>query len=138
MSTELNIENLIRGKIYLIKSRNLEVGVYNGKEGFLGIRTKLGIRFLDIEFLGRELGGKLHIGADTAFPFLEVGEASANVKLETHLGSVCLTCGNTDISWTEETRWKCKGCQTPYPAMQHNDKLFTLLEEIERKVLIKE
>ena len=29
--------------------RNLECGVWNGKDGFVGIRTKFGRRFLDME-----------------------------------------------------------------------------------------
>lgn len=37
--------------IYKIHSRNLEYGVYNAKQmGFIGIRTKFGNRFLDMEY----------------------------------------------------------------------------------------
>lgn len=53
MISELNIpliKDCIKGHIYRLKSRNLSFGVFNGKDGFIGIREKFGDRFLDTEY----------------------------------------------------------------------------------------
>lgn len=66
-------ENLKNRGIYKIKSRNLNFGVWNSnQDGFVGIRTKFGARFLFTEYLSRECGG-VNLGFDTATPieFLE-------------------------------------------------------------------
>ena len=39
-----------KGGIYKITARNFAIGVYDGDQGFLGIRTKFGNRFIDREF----------------------------------------------------------------------------------------
>lgn len=39
-----------KGKVYRIKCRNLSFGVYDGNEGFIGIREKMGNVFLFTEF----------------------------------------------------------------------------------------
>jgi hypothetical protein len=39
-----------KGFLYKIHSRNLGVGVFNGKDGFIGIRTKFGNKFLFTEY----------------------------------------------------------------------------------------
>jgi hypothetical protein len=39
-----------RGFLYKIHSRNLSIGVFNGKDGFIGIRTKFGNKFLFTEY----------------------------------------------------------------------------------------
>lgn len=44
------IDECIKGRVYKLRSRNLSYGIWNGKDGFVGIRTKFGDRFLDIEF----------------------------------------------------------------------------------------
>jgi hypothetical protein len=45
----IKLEQLQRGRVYRLQSRNLESGVWNGKDGFIGIHTKSGGRFLDME-----------------------------------------------------------------------------------------
>lgn len=37
-------------RLYRLRSRNLSVGVFDGKDGFIGIRVKFGNRFLDTEY----------------------------------------------------------------------------------------
>lgn len=44
------IASCIKGRVYKIRSRNLRFGVYDGNEGFIGIRTKFGRRYLDTEY----------------------------------------------------------------------------------------
>lgn len=40
----------VKGHLYAIRSRNLSFGVYDGDEGFVGIREKFGDLFLFTEF----------------------------------------------------------------------------------------
>lgn len=44
-----DMKNLIKGRVYKIHCRNLNYGVWDGKEGFIGIRTKFGNEFLFTE-----------------------------------------------------------------------------------------
>lgn len=36
-------------KLYRLFARNIKIGVFNSEQGFIGIRTKFGSRFLDSE-----------------------------------------------------------------------------------------
>jgi hypothetical protein len=45
----IKLGQLQRGRVYRLQSRNLACGVWNGKDGFIGVRTKFGLRFLDME-----------------------------------------------------------------------------------------
>ncbi len=44
------IDQCISRRVYILVSRNLRLGVYDGNEGFIGIREKFGGRFLFTEF----------------------------------------------------------------------------------------
>ena len=44
------MEQCVKGRVYKLWCRNLSIGVYDGKEGFIGIRTKFGSRYLDTEY----------------------------------------------------------------------------------------
>lgn len=44
------VTECIKRKVYRIDSRNLSYGVYDGKYGFIGIRSKFGIRYLFTEY----------------------------------------------------------------------------------------
>ena len=46
----INLEDCMARRIYKISSRNLEYGIYDGKNGFIGIRTKFGERYLFTEY----------------------------------------------------------------------------------------
>jgi hypothetical protein len=48
--TMIPIEDCKKGYLYLINSRNLDLAVYDGDGGFIGIREKFGQRFLFTEF----------------------------------------------------------------------------------------
>lgn len=43
-------EDCIKGRVYKLHSRNLSYGVWNGHEGFIGIRTKWYDRYLFTEY----------------------------------------------------------------------------------------
>ena len=45
----IKLEQLQRARVYRLQSRNLTCGVWNGEDGFIGIRTKFGLRFLEMD-----------------------------------------------------------------------------------------
>ena len=49
-TNKIPMEECIARRVYKIESRNLTVGVYDGKQGFIGIREKFGHRNLFTEF----------------------------------------------------------------------------------------
>lgn len=52
MNSEINyiaLENCQERKLYRLRSRNIKIGVFHPEQGFIGIRTKFGSRFLDSE-----------------------------------------------------------------------------------------
>lgn len=70
------LSNCKRGTVYLVLSRNLEVGVFDGDTGFIGIRTKLGSDFLFTEYhwdTGDPYG--------TVKPLQEIGNAPEDIVL---------------------------------------------------------
>lgn len=44
-----DIKDCIQGRVYKIRCRNLAYGVWNGRDGFIGIRQKFNSRFLFTE-----------------------------------------------------------------------------------------
>lgn len=44
-----DVSALVKGRVYRLNCRNLRIGVFDGEDGFIGIRTKFGNRFLDLE-----------------------------------------------------------------------------------------
>jgi len=44
------MENCVKGRVYKLRCRNLSIGVWNGKSGFIGIRTKFYDRYLFTEY----------------------------------------------------------------------------------------
>lgn len=44
------LKDCIKGRVYRLCCRNLAYGVFDGKDGFVGIRTKFGSRFLFTEY----------------------------------------------------------------------------------------
>lgn len=119
--------------IYELASRNLAVGVYDGEEGFVGIRSKFNSLFLDTEYLSRNLGGT-KIGIDTVTPYKLVGFLSEQIPLSEGLGSVCAECGKR-AWWTgppAPAPWACEGnCETTHSYQKSNAALFDVLAQIE-------
>ena len=50
MKDYIPLDKCKKGYLYKIHSRNLSLGVYNGEQGFIGIREKFGYFYLFIEF----------------------------------------------------------------------------------------
>lgn len=83
----IKLEQLQRGRVYRLQSRNLDSGVWNGKDGFVGIRTKFGQRFLDIEIhwgLSKTFG--------TAQALESLGTIPESISLNINLGIECGNC----------------------------------------------
>lgn len=141
----IDIGELERGGVYEIKSRNLIVGVYDGDEGFIGIREKFGDEFLFTEYLARESGGTKQ-PFDTVRPVKLIWRLNERVELKCYLGSACDTCGKA--AWFVQdpqiqggqTRgwWECEGrCHvdgSTQPRAVQNDRLFKILSELEAPV----
>lgn len=72
-----------KGGVYKIRSRNLSIGVYAGEGGFIGIRQKLGARYLFVEFhheVDRRYG--------TVLPDDFLGMLPEGIELRTHVPTV--------------------------------------------------
>ena len=67
-----------RGKIYRLRSRNLIVGAYDGRGGFIGIREKFGQRYLFTEFDSSVEGWG---GATVTAIEEELGQVPSDVEL---------------------------------------------------------
>ena len=83
----IKLEQLQRGRVYRLQSRNLECGVWNGKNAFIGIRTKFGLRFLDME---------IHWGLSKTFGTAQaletMGTIPESISLNISLGTECGNC----------------------------------------------
>ena len=83
----IKLGELQRGTVYRLQSRNLACGVWNRKDGFIGIRTKFGGRFLDMEIhwdLSETIG--------TAQALEALGIIPESVSLDISLGTECGNC----------------------------------------------
>lgn len=52
MTNFIPLKDCVKGRVYRLHSRNLRIGVFDGCDGFIGIRTKFDDRFLDTEYSG--------------------------------------------------------------------------------------
>lgn len=60
-------DDLMPNHAYLLRARNIRLGVWDSsRRGFVGVRTKFGDRFVDLELLYQEKSG-------TAIPYYNVG-----------------------------------------------------------------
>lgn len=115
-------DELVRGAIYRIRSRNLGFGVWNG-EGFIGIREKFGTEFLDIEYLNTA----------RAIEMIDV-HLDERILLRTHYDpSYCWWCG-WPVEWLKELRaWRHledRGC----PEVRAFGKTYTPLFEAMKRL----
>ena len=74
----IELEQLQRGRVYRLQSRYLESGVWNGKDGFVGIRTKFGQRFLKME---------IHSGLSNTFGAAQALESPGTILESMSLNS---------------------------------------------------
>jgi hypothetical protein len=80
----IKIKDCVQRRVYKIYSRNLDYGIYDGIDGFIGIRTKFNSRFLDTEHHWDT--GAPH---GTAKPLKDLGiELPAEISLNRSLGTI--------------------------------------------------
>lgn len=125
--------SLVTGGIYAVHSRNLRYAVYDGNDGFTGIREKLGSRYLFTEYLRTAGSGPL----GTVTPLEQVASLVPGIPLwERDLDnpSMCLDCGRR-AWWTGPpgpAPWRCEGnCEKTSPvAAGANAQLYDVLDLI--------
>jgi hypothetical protein len=105
----LQKDQLQRGGIYAIRSRNLIVGAYDGERGFVGIREKFGDKYLFKEYLGREHGGEP--GFDTVHPVKLLDMVPDGMEIKEYGDLICMTCKEnprpTGKDWPERDECAC-------------------------------
>lgn len=132
----IEFKDLVKGNVYKLTSRNLSIGVFNGVDGFIGIRTKFGNRYLFTEI---EWDQDKNYG--TARALGQLGAIPEDIILREHLGTECEYCHkpvNFDMTRPERERWHhnddtliCEG-KGYGPVTISNKKLFAVLEEFEK------
>lgn len=128
---------------YIIKSRNLECGVFKKNSGgFIGLRAKFGEVFLSEEF---------HYDKGPPYGTVKPLEAlhnllPENVELCRDLGSICMNClvncEYMPLAQPTELRGKWQHladtvCINLRPVIRHNLILFGWLKELESKYKVK-
>lgn len=124
--------------VYKVKSRNLRVAVYAGDGRFVGIRTKFGRRFLDVEW---------HWDADlrpgNLWPLRMLGSIPDDVPLVESLGTICRNC-RAPVVWTgppPPAPWahtEDTGCSVAEAIADANRALFSELDAIEHRFTAEE
>lgn len=113
--------------VYRIKSRNLQVGVFDGETGFIGIRNKFDNQYLFTEHLFTPTSGTVH-------PIRLLTHLPDQYALAESLGSRCVLC-NKRARWTgppAPAPWNCEGgCPDPAPAGVPNADLHNFLLGVE-------
>lgn len=144
MIEAIPLEELEKGRAYRLKSRNLYAGVWNGKNGYIGIREKFGSFYLFTEYDWREP----HHG--TAWPLEALDMMPPWIILRE--GNTLCDCNSMDIFYvryfepifkyhyktelnegdvTIPGQWVCLDCTDPHPAFHNNKALHNWLEQYE-------
>jgi hypothetical protein len=141
------LKECVMGRVYRLHSRNLAFGVFDGYDGFIGIRTKFGERFLDREYSG-ERGSQF--GTVTVLADLGIA-IPPEINIAVGLGTIDTTTkrpltmdkdienpnfpGENKLGWwryadtgevAPTTKNGCRATSVP------NDALFEFLEKIEK------
>jgi len=140
----VSMEQCVKGRAYRLWCRNLSFGVYDGEQGFIGIRTKFGSRFLDTEYhwdqgppfgtvRGQEdLGVDVPDGVEAREDFgSEDQKTGRPVRFDSPRdeGGRGWMFADTD----EPCPLDEKGRQDVRPCRKLNTELFRFLEELEKK-----
>lgn len=119
------------GSIYRLHSRNLDLGVFDSKNCFIGIRQKFDSTFLDHE-LHWDKGG-------TAMPLEKIGEIPEGMPLQIRFGSFDLVT-NRDVFFDKPVSDGGKGwcfldtgesSKDIRPCVKNNKELLDFLKNIQ-------
>lgn len=142
------LSECIKGRVYEIESRNLSYGVFNGKDGFIGIREKFGYHYLFCEY-HHEQGPPF----GTVSPFRDTGiDVPADIPLVDHGPTLNQDNGREMVNDNsienpnpsmkgQKGWWRYVDTGEPAPSVDAgchaiglpNDKLFRFMQEVERK-----
>jgi hypothetical protein len=122
---------LVPRGIYRIRSRNLDVGVWNETDGFIGIREKFGSTYLFTEYLWEQgpPHGTVHIQGREHVATLLPG-----VLVTEYLGIICVTCRHRMADqWQDTLRTHSCGCDCEQTStiIEMNQLLYNVLEQAE-------
>jgi hypothetical protein len=123
--------SLVTRGIYQIHSRNLDIAVYDGREGFIGIREKFGSTYLFTEYAWEQgppfgtvrVEGRVH-----------VGDLLPHVPLTEYLGLICITCRHRMAdNWRSTVRDHDCGCvcEQTSTVIEQNKQLYDALIQFE-------
>ena len=130
------MEDLIVGRIYKLESRNLSYGVWNGKGGFVGIRTKYQDHFLDTEYHWdmNSNWGTVSMAKDTQIDVPDGIPLDETINIFDYLTNRPIFYKNPDCGWvfadTEESNYNIR------PVSQKNIALFNFWKSILKKTLV--
>ena len=134
----LSLAACVRGHAYRLHSRNLALGVFDGKTGFIGIRDKFGSRYLFCEYhwdTGVPFG--------TVRPLDDIDTVPAGIAIAEHLGSFDQRNGRP-VAFDRPVKDGGRGWyytdtgeadQEIEPKSQSNKPLFDWLRTLERRLL---
>lgn len=118
---------LVPGVVYEVRARNFKIGIYAGDQKFIGIRTKFGHQYLDIEYLDHTVTS---VGA-------VIGEIKDIQLTPFRDETVCKLC-QVPVFWTgppAPAPWQHVGgtrllCDDPFPQIVENTALFDALQKL--------
>jgi len=128
----LDHSKLVKGRVYKTVSRNLQLAVYDGAMGFIGIRQKFANRYLFTEYCGEGPYGTVRAAEDTGV------DVPAGVQLVTDLGTVDQVSrrpmefdrpvknGGRGWFFTDDG----SSANDARPVNVHNDQLFDFLDQL--------
>lgn len=85
--SHIPLHECYKGYVYKLNSRNLSYGVFDGQDGFIGIREKFDSKFLFKEY---------HYDSPafaTAKPILQIEKIPGWIEIREQLATVCGDCG---------------------------------------------
>lgn len=130
-----DIPSLVHGRLYRLRSRNLETGVWNAPaKGFIGVREKFGSRYLFTEY-HYDTGAPFGTATPTEDMAKDVPEGIP-IQEESPKGTVCVACDQpvkwsgppAPAPWVHTDPTLDAGC-TAVPIRQQNQPLFDWVKE---------
>lgn len=123
------ISGLVPRGIYRVVCRNLNLAVYDGDLGFIGIREKFGSTFLFTEYAWEQ--GPPY-GTVREEPRELLGQVLPGIAVSEDLGSACLSCcGAASYLGPEPPYWACENsCPEVRVTRVPNEQLYQILYEM--------
>lgn len=132
------VDQLVKGRVYKIKSRNLKIGVWDGIKGFIGIRTKFREQYLfkELHWDVDKLCGTVSNAEDLKIDVpenIEIREISDPIDKKTKRR---VLYSEKEHGWHFEEETTIN--KDLRPVFNQNTALFTFLKKIELQILNQE